>query len=111
MYVALNKCKYTDPHECITLISNENTLVVFLPVCRTDDEVEVEGSGEQKKLTMYEFSSSISGPLERFVRLTAALVGVEQKMRVHHESMTVVARSPQNSELTGLVLKTGELIE
>lgn len=61
-----------------------DTLESFLPVCRTQEPLGKEKSGEDKDLSLYEFKSSMTVPLENSARVAADSLRKERKMRTFH---------------------------
>lgn len=57
-------------------------MIQFLPACCADKKLEVEGSGEDQKVSVYNVSSSMTAPLKSDVRIHNNLLLREQRMKV-----------------------------
>lgn len=72
------------------MIDDGHTLVVFLPMDSSEDEVEEEQRGEDDDILIYGFMYSRTVPLDCDVHVTGDLQRRENTNRALHKAMKVL---------------------
>lgn len=91
------------------MVDNEYTMVGFLPVCCSEDDVEEEEGGEGDDMSFNGIRSSTTVQMKGGVHVTADLKRREKWTGFLHEALKVVVRPLQECKLKAFVVKPGEV--